>query len=290
MRPIRSVNIVFFTGTGGTARIAKSMEEEFIKNGVQVFKTELNGKSINRMTSDLLIILFPVYALNAPKPIDDMIAKLPFGKGQPTAVLSVSGGGEITPNTACRVSTIRGLKRKGYHVYYENMFVMPSNFLITYEDILSAMILQKSTDFSKQVVTEILQGTKRRTKPKFLDRILSKILVIEKIGCKLFGKNLKTNGKCNGCAWCAKQCPRKNIKMKNGRPSFGWRCIICLRCVYGCPKKAIFPGIGKFIVLKEGYNLKKLEDNTKDLTNFPPISDIAKGKALSGVKKYLEEN
>lgn len=177
-----------------------------------------------------------------------------------------------------------------YNICYENMFVMPSNFMVKYDDTLSAMILNKTSDVSKQVVTDILQGTRRLTKPKFLDRIISKISVIEKCGCKLFGKNLKTNGKCNGCTWCAKQCPRKNIIMKNNKPSFGRKCIICLRCVYGCPKKAIFPGIGKFIVLKEGYNLKKLEYNTKNLTSFPPISDIAKGKALSGVKKYLEEN
>ncbi|HEX3078004.1 MAG TPA: EFR1 family ferrodoxin [Lachnospiraceae bacterium] len=290
MRKIGSVHIVFFSGTGGTARIATTLESELTKRQVSVTMTELNTKSYVQRNADYLIVLFPVYACNAARPIDEWIAKAPNGNGIMTAVISVSGGGEVSPNTASRVATIRKLRRKGYQVRYENAFAMPSNFVIPYEDILSAMVLRKTSEKCIQVADDIIRGKRRTMKVNGIDRVISKIGVIEKSGSRLFGKMLKANDKCINCSWCAKHCPRENIKMRNGRPSFGSNCVICLRCVYGCPKNAIVPGIGKFIVLKKGYNLKELDKRTKEITSFPPVSDIAKGYALSGIKKYLEED
>lgn len=290
MKKIESVHIVFFSGTGGTARIANALENEFTKKHITVVKTELNGSVNKPQKADVLILLYPVYACNAPKPVEEWIAKAPMGNGMPAAVLSVSGGGEVTPNTACRVETIKRLRRKGYKVRYENAFVMPSNFLIGYSDILSAMILQKSEDKSKLVVDDILKGKQRFTQPKRIDRIIATLAVVEKSGCKLFGKRLKANNSCSSCGWCSMQCPRKNIVIKNGRPSFGDRCVICMRCIYGCPKHAIEAGFGKCIVLKNGYDLMKLEERTKRMVRFPLVSDITRGYALGGVKKYLEED
>ena len=47
---------------------------------------------------------------------------------------------------------------------------------------------------------------------------------------------------CVSCGQCAKICPVGNIKMVNGRPAFGEKCITCLGCVHWCPKHAIQMG------------------------------------------------
>ncbi|WP_278146013.1 hypothetical protein [Lacrimispora saccharolytica] len=37
----------------------------------------------------------------------------------------------------------------------------------------------------------------------------------------------------------------------------------CLKCIYDCPSKVLSPGIMKFSVLKDGYNLKEMSEKAK---------------------------
>lgn len=281
------MNLVYFTGTGGTARIADAFEKAFLERSINVHRTELNGKNQPVDIRDLLMVVFPVYAFNAPKPIDQWIEEAPQGQGRPAAVISVSGGGEVSPNTACRMSTIHRLERKGYTVVYEKMFVMPSNFLVKYDDSLCAMVLRVAPRNAEKAVTEILAGLRLRSYPYGIDRLASRLGNLEKIGGKYFGKNLKSNEKCENCGWCSQNCPTGNITIVNEKITFGDTCVICLRCVYGCPKKAIEPGIGKFVVITGGFDLGKIEKRMSYMTVFPPVEHITKGLMLKGVQAYL---
>ena len=285
------MNLVYFTGTGGTARIADAFEKAFSDRSINVHRTELNGKNQPVDIRDLLLVVFPVYAFNAPKPIDEWIEEAPQGQGRPAAVISVSGGGEVSPNTACRAATIRRLERKGYTVVYEKMFIMPSNFLVKYDDSLCAMVLRVAPKNAEKVVSELLAGRHLRSNPYGVDRLASRLGSLEKIGGKYFGKYLKVNEKCVKCSWCAQNCPRGNITMVNEKITFGGdSCVICLRCVYGCPQKAIEPGIGKFMVITGGFDLSKIENRMSYMTVFPPVEHITKGVLLKGVKAYLFES
>ena len=99
----RVVKIVYFTGTGGTEIAAKLMEEEFIKRGLLVLMQPLDindayfKESADTDGVDLIVIMYPLYASDAPGPIYDWIDRLPESKALPCAVISVSAGGEIWP-------------------------------------------------------------------------------------------------------------------------------------------------------------------------------------------------
>ena len=109
---LNEVDIVYFSGTGGTKRIAEQFAITFAKHGVKVKCHEICYKNIYKyQKSDMLIMLYPVYALNAPKPIYNFIKNLPSVKQTPSTVISVSGGGEITPNKASRLHCIRRLEK-----------------------------------------------------------------------------------------------------------------------------------------------------------------------------------
>ena len=64
-------------------------------------------------------------------------------------------------------------------------------------------------------------------------------------------KKFAANDSCIGCGTCVKVCPRGNIRLEGGKPSFGGNCIGCLSCVQMCPKSAI--NIGKITEKRERF-------------------------------------
>ena len=52
-------------------------------------------------------------------------------------------------------------------------------------------------------------------------------------------RKFAANDACIGCGICVNVCPRNNIQLMDGKPSFGTNCIGCLSCVQMCPKAAI---------------------------------------------------
>lgn len=285
------VKIAYFSGTGSTARAAATLEKELIDRGLSVIKSEIRaGNTLSDDKEDLLILLFAVHAFNAPGAVYKWIDSLPENnRSVPAAVISISGGGEMTPNTACRVSSIRKLEKKNYMVVYEKMMVMPSNWVVKTDDGLAIRLLEILPLKVKRIADDLLEGVVRRTRPKLIDRIFSKIGETEKKGARFFGQKIRVNRNCNGCGWCAKKCPANNIKMSNNRPIFGRECFLCLRCIYGCPNNALEAGIFKFIVLKEGYNLKDIEKKMKGIKPAQ-VENLAKGYLWKGVREYLLES
>ncbi len=290
MLEFKTVSLVYFTGTGGTTRIANCFEEAFKKQDIVPYKTELCAKTMNTTyDTDLLVILFSVYAMNAPLPIAEWLENVRNVNGKPAVVISVSGGGEVTPNTACRRATIKKLESKGYNVIYEKMLVMPSNWIVGIKDDLAIRLLKAAPVRVEQIVSDIIAGKRKQTKPNFINKFFSIIGRLEKKVGKNFSKKIKVCDTCISCGWCANNCPRENITMTEGKPVFGEKCVICLRCIYGCPQKALELGGFKFILVKEGYDLKAVEKRMENVTELESIDVLAKGWALSGIKKYLEE-
>ncbi|MDD2216113.1 MAG: hypothetical protein PHR60_08170, partial [Eubacteriales bacterium] len=105
MEKIKAVRIVYFSGTGGTARAAACFDASFRKRGVKTKNLEITMSAVKRdylvsdnLKEDLLILLYPVHAFNAPEPIYKWIDDNTDNQTTRAVVISVSGGGEITPN------------------------------------------------------------------------------------------------------------------------------------------------------------------------------------------------
>lgn len=292
-----NVLIVYFSGTGGTKRIAEIFKQTFNERNYYTIIHPLDlsiqnslSTQYNEMTQKvkLLFVIYPVYAFDAPQPVYDWIEDLSLGNDISTVVISVSGGGKIWPNTLCRISCIKALERKGYNVFYEEMLVMPSNFIIKTNDDLSMWLLKKIPVRIKKIVDDVITGKRHRIGFKISAKCIHFFSRIEKKYAKLFGLSLMIKESCNGCGWCAKNCPRNNITMVEGKPIFSNQCIICMRCIYGCPSKAICTDKYKFIILKDGYSIESIEETIQG-KELQPVKKCSKGYLWSGVRKYLLE-
>jgi len=166
------------------------------------------------------------------------------------------------------------------------MLNMPSNILIDTNDHLAMHLLKCLPVKAEHCVTEILSSTRRRRKAPISAGIVSRIGKLEKFGTKWFGRRLSATEACNACGWCERSCPRKNIHIDNGRPSFGGQCIACLRCFYGCPRSAIQTRAFRFFTVKKGYDLDKLEERMTGV-ELEPVEKLAIG-AFAGLLKYLQ--
>lgn len=287
LKEIKNVKIMYYSGTGSTRKVAGCFEDCLKDKGISVQTYSVVEKNTPQVQEeDLLLVVYAVHGLNAPEAVYRWINGLPAVEGKRAVVVSVSGGGEASPNTASRVRCIRRLEKKGYLVTYETMLVMPSNWIVATHEALAVKLLEVLPSKVELVVSDILSGVGRRTKPFWIDRCLAWICEMEKMGAKEFGKRIKCNGDCNGCGSCSNNCPAGNIKMEGGRPAFGKQCHMCLNCLYGCPRKALTPGIMKFVMIKEGYSLKELE-NKEPWPEPVNVQELAKGFVWAGVKKYL---
>ncbi len=110
----KRIRLIFFSGTGGTEMAAARLSDALKKRGVMVLVNELDvHKPFNENEqADMLVVLFPVYACNAPAPVYTYIKNHAPLKRLPAAVISVSGGGEALINKASRLHTIRLLEKK----------------------------------------------------------------------------------------------------------------------------------------------------------------------------------
>ena len=289
------VQIVYFSGTGGTARVALSFEKTFTEKGIEVVKVPLDMQeagyqqtpSIENLVG-LLVLIFPVHAFDAPEPVYEWIAGIPEVKGLPCVVISVSGGGEMWPNTCCRAGCIELLESKGYSPFYERMLVMPSNIFFLTKEQLAVQLLKILPLKVELSVDEILAGVRRRTKKSLAAGFVAALSKLEKSKAQEFGRDLKAHDSCTGCGWCSGKCPRKNIQIRDGKPVFGDRCVLCLRCIYGCPVRAIYSQHYSPLLVKEGYSLNQIEKRENDIEILPP-NKIKAGILYIALKKYLKD-
>ncbi len=287
---VKKVHIVYFSGTGSTAHAAGVLRQELEDNKVEVRISEIFQNNMPELSQgEVLVLMYPVYASDAPKPVFKWISGLKKENEGACYIVSVSGGGEVSPNTACRINASRKLKGKGFNTKGEYMICMPTNFIAETPENVIVDVIKILPQKCKIIAREIAENQLNHKKAFTKDRVLLPIFSVSKIGFKMVGKTLKASHECNGCGLCSKKCPTGNIKMSGNLPKFGWNCTLCMRCIYNCPQNAIhsnFPLI-KGAILKNGYSMDSFIKLSEKENKQEGQSEI-KGIAWQGVQAYLE--
>jgi len=278
---MKSIVVYYFSGTGNTKKIADLVKIEFEKKKCQLslisIEDKVNSSDMMDIAGlDAIGLAYPIYGFGTPDIIDDFLKLLPEGKGM-NLFLFKTGADFISINHNASTLLIKELEKKGYSVFYDRIIVMPSNWILSYEDSMSRQLYLSAKEKVPHMVKEIIQLKRRRYHSGYFMKSLSLGIshLEKKYGSKYYGKSLRTDENCNSCQICSSKCPQKNIQLENGKISFGDKCIWCMRCVYDCPKKAIHSKGMNFCIFKDGYNIDEILENDQWESDF--LTDDTKG-------------
>ncbi|MDL2308334.1 EFR1 family ferrodoxin [Bacteroidales bacterium OttesenSCG-928-B11] len=262
-----NIRIDYYTGTGGSELIARLLAEKLKISNVNVAVHRIRRDEIpntDDLNVDYYILIFPVHSFNAPKPVYEWVEHL-SGKGCKTAVISVSGAGNIVTNSASRNKTVNLLKKSNFNVIVEKMLRMPNNWMNVPNEKKCMRILSKIPQKIDQISQVVLAERRSKDIVFWIDYLFSAIGEVEKKATRKFGNGIEVTDECTGCGLCAKNCCSSNIQMEKQtsldtpiRPKFGNQCDMCLGCIYNCPQKALLPTVWAFQVDRKGYDLRAM--------------------------------
>ena len=234
----------YFTGTGNTRRVLEKLKAEWEKRGHEMDLIRILPDTAPALLGyDRIIVGYPVHGFNAPTPIYQFIKKLPEGEGRAVFLLRTSGE-PLSLNHASGIVPARILKRRGYQVVGEFYHVMPYNIIFRHPDGMVARMEGASKLKIVRDCDDLEAGRGWRAKVGPFKRAFTFMVRVEHPAMPAIGKAFHAKKKlCVGCGKCARECPRGNIIMKNGRPKFGGHCVGCMACAFLCPKDAVRTGV-----------------------------------------------
>ncbi len=263
----KKIGIFYFSGTGNTKTVAEQIASEFSGNSIDAVLVDIavflqDQSTVDIKQFDLIGIGFPIYGLGTPRIVIDFINKIELSPGFKFFLFQTAAD-FISINKSASYSPVKMLEKKGYVVFYDRIIVMPSNWVLAYNDRFVKQLYEISLKKTRHMAKEILSGKRRISKPNFLLRIFAGAIHFfeSRFGSWYFGLSLDVNSDCNDCKICYTHCPSNNIAKINGKIQFGNNCLMCMRCIYSCRGKAIYSKGMNFTILKKGYNLKKIVDN-----------------------------
>jgi flavodoxin/NAD-dependent dihydropyrimidine dehydrogenase PreA subunit len=241
------INMVCFSQTGNTQKVAKAMADAFKGEGCQAQVIPLeNADPAKVMKCDIFAVGSPCFASKVPSPVMKFLQDVPSLKGKPVFVFSTSGGApgrvlydlkEMCEKKGAHV--VGGLLIRG-ELFYKVPCVLgrfpgrPNN-----ED------LSKAKHFAQSIVKYLENDTDKFNEghPKILKRRFNLynfigLMMTDTMIRILLPKPKVDKNTCDECGVCEDNCPTESITL-TPYPVFNAHCIRCYRCLTVCPKVAI---------------------------------------------------
>lgn len=246
--------IVQFSPTGNTAYIAGILSESLGVDQVYALEHTLPTKL---KESEHLIILFAIHAFNAPKTVKRFVEELPSDRFKKISLIGV-GCNDIWVNYAASNEIRKILEQKSYQIVVDEIIAMPLTFIMSFPEKVISNQLIEARDLINKISIDIKNSIESKKQLPVKSLLVNRIGRIEPFAARFFGLELYAKKTCVQCGLCVKECPEGNIRMKNGgKIKFGFKCMMCMRCIYNCPTKSITPRISKFIPIKKGYSIER---------------------------------
>lgn len=253
--------IVNFSGTGNTKRISEVIRDGFRESGHDCELVPMEDITLGRTSPDpdawdLIGLGFPVHAMDAPRIVYDFIGSLsPTSRGY--FLFKTAGSPFLHGGSTWRIR--HALAALGWRLCHEQLYVMPPNAFGFASPSKVLKRFNRCRDLALRSVAEICSGYRRIMPEAPLRTACYAFASLEKQGARNASRRWTVNDACIACGLCARSCPAANISMLNHRPQFSDKCLLCLRCWWHCPTRAIGHRIFHPFFLKAPYELPEGE-------------------------------
>jgi ferredoxin len=204
-----------------------------------------------------LVLLYPIHAFNAPRNVKRFVWRLPPGLYRTVSMIGVGcTTGWVNGDAS---SDLRRLfNRKGYPIVLDEILAMPLTIFMSFPDELAREVVAEAEKRIADLSTALVEGRTSTVRVRGRSRVLSFFGRAEQFASRLFGLELHAGDACDSCSICWENCPEENIRRhSDGKPRFGFDCLMCMRCIYNCPQQAISPRFSRFLPIKNGYSLSR---------------------------------
>jgi flavodoxin/ferredoxin len=253
------INIIYFSQTGNTRKVAKAMAESFKEEGHEA--RTIGFKKIRQMDftdTNLIGVGAPCFESRAPSHVREFLWDLPDLTGKKAFVFATSGGGPgkvlydlAKPMMKKGAEVIGGFLSRGTCFH-------PVPCLVgRFPDRPDAQDLQKAKKFAGDLLRHVDSGVSGPMPESRPDALTHGLGFYQLIGAVMNDSLVRTLlpkpkihiEKCTECGWCAAECPTNSIRL-NPKPEISKNCFRCYRCLTGCPEEALSVtwGISNFLV------------------------------------------
>lgn len=284
---MKKAAVFYFSGTGNTRFVSELIAKHLTSFETALYPVEdvLNGKmSPDTGGYDLIGVGCPSIGFNPPRIVDDFCKILKTAERK-RVFLFLTCGGPSYLNDAAFFHLKKILKRNGFDAVYEKTICMPANIFLKYSDDVVKKLFVAAERKTAKMAADLMNGVVKVRKDRIVPYLFRWIFfLMEKPFLPTMALDFHATKDCNRCGLCVNSCPRKNIRLGK-RIRYGLNCEACYRCVYICPKKAIRGRLYHFTILKDGYNIRKMFERTKDLDGNGKLKGIYKT-----LKSYLKSD
>lgn len=231
--------IMYFSGTGNSAYVAKRIGKEIENESLNLFEKVRNCDYSPLTSNRPWVIVVPTYAWRIPRIVHEWLMKTELG-GNRDIYFVMTCGGSIgdAGKYLKKLCLAKGMNYKGCA-----SIIMPENYIALFKTPDKKEALE-TIEQAEKTISDVAQYIRNNTtfpepQIKFNDKLNSGL--VNDIFYPLFvhSKKFYATDACISCGKCEKVCPLRNIQLKNGKPNWGNHCTHCMACICRCPKEAI---------------------------------------------------
>lgn len=229
--------VLYFSGTGNSRYAAKKIAQ-ITGDEVISINQRLKSRDYSAVFSEKpLVFVGPIYAGRLPRVMDDYISKVSF-----TGTKRAYFIGTCAQTPWVTAEYVEKLcKEKSFALLGFNSVVMPQGYVAgggTQPKEVNDKIL-KEAEPKIIKIAETIRDQQMLPKEQPGKAIMSKVLNPIMYSMMISAKGFAVTDKCTGCGKCEARCPLNNVKLVNGKPTWGKDCTHCMACIAGCPAEAI---------------------------------------------------
>lgn len=229
--------IFYLSGSGNSLYAAQQIAEK-----LDACRLETIGSYLRKpyaVADEVVGIVCPVYCFALPPMVAKFLEAL---QAKPKYCFGVVTMGGNQGRALKQMSD--SLAAKGITLKYAQAIMMPDNFFgIPLEKRVK--LLQEAEPIITQVAQDIgsLKENVAAVKEALVWKLFGNAASWWYLKNRLKFDNMTVDAtKCVGCGICQEVCQMENIKLVDGKPTFGDKCASCLGCFHWCPQSAISAG------------------------------------------------